>query len=983
MRVRSGYSFKTSFGHLKQVKARLEEIGWPVQPISDRASTFAFNNWSKLVETPIYGAEVACTPNSVTDIPRTGHRDYWTFFAKNKIIDINRVVGNATNNANKSEPALLYREALISPDVIKIMGEGTQLEEIDFQTKELLITDKQIKNDPDLYIALSPAMPRALYRIAKKRKVRFIACSDNYYPNADDAISYRIALGRRSSTQSYPTHILSDDEWLEACSFADPKDLKAAIKNRNAAFKQCHAKLEKATLVTPERKASLRKMCEVGAKRLGVNLKNKEYAARLTRELKLIEEKKFEDYFYIIADIVDWSKDRMLVGPARGSSCGSLVCYLLGITTVDPIAFDLIFERFIDINRNDLPDIDIDFSESERHLAFDYVEQKYGSLRTARLGTVGKFRPRSALNAAGAALKIEPHRIEKVLESLLVRQAGDERALHTLEDTLTETDVGQEFAKDYPEAMKAAPLEGHPTNASQHAAGIIITEKEIENYVAVDRRTKAAMCDKRDAEDLGMLKIDMLGLTQLSVFERALELIGVASRHNLNYPLKMNDGRRFIDYFNDIPLDDQAAFDIVNRREFSGVFQFNGSALQGIASAVHCNHIEDFIAITALGRPGPMDAGGTEEWMNRRSGKSPVTYWHPVFEPYLNKTSGVIVYQEQVMHIVREVGDMSWDEVTQIRKAMSKSLGREYFAKYGERWKAGAIKKGVPVEVADDVWLKLCANGSYAFNRSHAAAYGIMSYWSAWLKAHYKVQFAAATLDAESDPMRQLLLLRELETEGIKYVPVDTQYSTDRWNINDQGVLVGPLTAIKGIGPAAVQEIIDHRKEGKALKPGTAKKLGGSRTPIDSLYPISDAIHRLAPDLTERNIHTTPTPIIQIKPNGFSNETHLAIGVVTRVAPKDKNEPRTVAQRGGKVWSGQSKELNIWLRDDSGEVLCKIGYRNFISLNGKEWAERIRAGKTILAVKGDLIKGIPILFVNAIRYIGEMDDETEKLEAAE
>ena len=965
MRIRSGYSFRTAFGTIENVASRLKEIGWPRQPITDRNSCFAFNRWSKIVPQPIYGVELAVV-RQLNEKKQTP--DWWTFLATKELKSINSLVSLATWQSER-EPELNYKQAIQAKDVIKIAGEHSQI--------------SQFKPRKDLYIALSPATSKGFYNEAKKKGFQFIAVSDNYYPRAEDKETYRLALGKRSTTQTYPLWILSDEEWKEAIQVATPAEKQKALTNRNKVFAICIAKLQKASLVIPEHPATLRQMCERGAKKLNVNLKNKIYNERLSHELKLIHDKKFEDYFYIIADIVSWAKERMIVGPARGSSCGSLVCYLLGITTVDPIEYGLIFERFVDINRNDLPDIDIDFSDNLRKLVFDYVEEKYGSERTARLGTVGMFRPRSALAAAGKSLAIPAWKIDKVLDALIFRSSGDSRALFTLEDTLKETGPGTEFLKEFPEALAAAPLEGHPTNASQHAAGVIITQEPIVTYVAVDGRTNSAMCDKKDAEDLGMLKIDMLGLTQLSVFERTLELIGVVNRDERTNIAHLKDGGQLGDYFKRLPLDDPSALNVLNNHQWSGIFQFNGPALQSIAKLIHTDNIEDIISMTALARPGPMASGGTNHWTRRKNGSEEVTFAHEVFRPYTEVTLGVVTFQEQVMQIGREVGGLSWDDVTQLPRAMSRSLGKEFFDKYGDRWKAGAIKKGVPNAVAEKYWDDLCSYGSWAFNRSHAVAYGLVSYYCCWLKAHYPSEFAAATLDSEKDPNRQLLLLRELHNEGIDYIPVDINRSTDRWTIDKKGRLLGPLTMIKGIGSVATIEIMNSRNNGKSLRKGLITKLSNPRTPIDSIYPVTDAVKRLAgderPNITISDVDLSPfrirsqaTLALEVKPvNRYY--TVVVIGVLTRLTPRDENETINIVKRGGRVMTGPTRTLNFWIRDDTDEVFCKIGRFDFHNLDAKKFMDTSRVGKTLVAVKGDVPPDFRMLRVKNFRILGEID----------
>ena len=945
MRIRTGYSFRLAFGHLKEVAARLDEIGWDRQPISDRCSTYSFNRWSKTVKNPIYGVELAVVPDMKDERPSP---DYWSFFAIDNLRDLNVLVGLATEKGDqKKEPRLYIPEALKAKGVVKIAGNRVPLDKIN------------LKGVKDFYIALSPSMPIGLYRAAKKAKLSFIASGDNVYTNEVDLEIYRIGLWRHASTQTYPQHILSDAEWRAALPWVDPADIKAALANRAKVFKQCKAKLEKASIFKPERKQSLMKMCEEGAKKKGIDLKNKVYRDRLDRELKMIKEKDFEDYFYIITDIVAWAKKRMIVGPARGSSCGSLACYLLDITAVDPIPYNLIFERFIDITRADLPDIDIDFSDARRYMVFDYVEKKYGREHVARLGTVGTFQPKSALNAGAMALRVPKWKVDKVSESIIVRSSGDSRALQQLEDTLNDTEAGRELREEYPQILAAGRLEGHPQNSSQHAAGIVITSQPIENYVAVDNRTFAAMCDKKDAEDLNLLKIDALGLTQLSVFERTIELAG----------------EDYHGYLEKIPLNDQAAFDILNNRMYSGIFQFNGMALQSISKEIVCDSLEDIIAMTALARPGPMASGGTRAWIGRRRGDHKLELPHPIFEPYLKDTLGVVAYQEQVLQIGRNVGDLSWEDVTALRKAMSKSLGKEFFDRYGDRWKANAVKKGVPAQVCEKFWDDLCSYGSWAFNRAHAVAYGLVSYYCCWLKAHYPLEFAAATLDAESITDRQMNILRELHNEGVSYIPVDANHSDLRWAIKrvegEPECLVGPLTMIKGVGPATANDIIEARekKDKKALAK-FEKKLNNAKTPIDSIFPVTDAVAKLWPDLTAANIYTEPTPIRNVQ-CGVNGDV-VIIAVAAKVAPKDENEAVNVAKRGYKLSRGPTQSLNLFMKDDTDEIFCKINRYDYENI-GKDVYENARVGRSLYAIKGNCPPDFRMIRVKAIKYLGEID----------
>jgi DNA polymerase III alpha subunit len=549
--VRTGYSFRVAVGHLDDVIARLQAIGSTTGPIADRMSTFGYTRWTKACKKaglrPIYGVELAV----VTEVGKTD-TDHWTFLAKDDIADLHDLIFLATSNSGR-EPALILHQALSASGVIKIAGPRAPL--------ELMKADTD-----DLYMGLNPSVPKGLVTAAREGGFRFIRNNCNYYPTEEQKEFFRITMTKFSpkgtfggDTQTYPMHILDDKEWNASCEWLASKEERyMAMNNWEVVEASCKAVLKKATLLIPEKEKTLREMCVDGAKKLKVSLSNPVYKQRLDKELALIEEKKFEDYFYIIADMVGWAKKRMICGPARGSSCGSLVCYLIGITAIDPIPDDLLFERFIDTTRSDLPDIDLDFSDKRRQQVFDYVEKKYGTDRVARLGTVGLYKPRSALHQAGLALRIPRWTIEKVLDNIIERSSGDSRALQQLEDTLKDTESGRKLLHDYPEVAIAGRMEGHPNVASQHAAGVLITEEPVTNYVAVDARTKAAMCDKKDAEELNLLKIDALGLTQLSVFERTLELMG-----------EFGDGKARSGWLEKLPLDDQSRI----RRSDQGPFR--------------------------------------------------------------------------------------------------------------------------------------------------------------------------------------------------------------------------------------------------------------------------------------------------------------------------------------------------------------------------------------------------------------------------
>jgi DNA polymerase III alpha subunit len=948
--IRTGYSFRLAVGHTQTVVDRLAELSWPAAPICDRDNTFGFVTWTKICKAanlrPVYGVEIAVSDNWAEKKSKDGSRqgpriDHWSFLAKSDLAKLNDLVRLASGHAHR-HPILSYDEAMSAPGLIKIAGEHCDQSLIDYDLE-------------DVYQAVTPATPVALIRAAKDRGAVLVGLSRNVFPREADLEFYRVMLGRYlASTQTYHQHIVSDEE-LRGCQRLVSVDWDAAIAKREAILAECTASLRTAELLKYHSDVSLRDLCVRGAASLGVDLNDAVYAERLDRELSMISEKRFEDYFFIIADLVAWAKPRMVVGPARGSSCGSLVCYLLGITAIDPLPHDLIFERFIDITRADLPDIDLDFSDKHRDEVMAYAEQKYGD-RVARLASVAIFQARSTLARVGTALNIPTWQVNKVAETAFKRMMGDSRKSSTIADTLAETEAGKALISEFPEALIAAKFDGHPDHSGIHAAGLVVTDKPVTTYVAVDMKTKTAMCNKYDAESLNLLKIDVLGLTQLSIFERTLELIG-------QNPVS--------GWLEKIPTDDPAAFEVLNKHRYCGVFQFTGNAMRGLARQIQFDSLDDIVAATALVRPGPLSSGGTSMWVERRSGRAATTYPHPLLKEYLEETLGVPVYQEQILRIGREVGDLSWADVTALRKAMSKSLGKEYFDQFGERWKANAILKGLPAEVASKFWDEMCQFGAWAFNKAHSVSYAYVSYWCAYLKAHYPLQFAAATLDAETKPERQIELLRELAEEGMGYVAVDPCRSTDRWEPGDDGSLVGPLTNIKGIGPAKFGVIMDARAGKRPMPTGLAKLMEDPKTPIDSLYPIRDWIAKKFPDGLETvNIFTTPTQVIDCQPGVAGAQ--VIIVTPTRLVPKDENEPVKVARRGGKVLTGPIKALNMFVRDDSDEMFAKIGRFKFEEY-GREVQEEGKPGKVIYALKGVVPETFRMLDVYRVKKLGYME----------
>ncbi len=418
------------------------------------------------------------------------------------------------------------------------------------------------------------------------------------------------------------------------------------------------------------------------------------------------------------------------------------------------------------------------------------------------------------------------------------------------------------------------------------------------------------MVDKDDAETIDLLKIDVLGLRTLRVIEDCLGQVGWSNEDLLAYR-----------------LDDQAVFDVFNNKRFSGIFQFEGQTLQGLCGQMVIEGFEDIVSLTALARPAPLESGGSLEFVKRRTGKSQVIHLHSTTEPITKLTQGIIVYQEQIMRICREVGQMSWPDVSKVRKVMAKSLGNEALAKFEGMFTEGAIKNGLTKEEAGFIWNQINKAGGYAFNRSHSVAYGLVSYWCALLKAKFPLEFAVACLKNPKDDEQMVPILRELDKEGFKYKAFDKEKSQLNWSVQD-GVLVGGLIGIKGVGEKMANAILDKRKNGEELTKGQFNKINNPVTPYDTIYEAHDKFGHIYQNPADYNVASKLTPISEITDD--STGEFVFIAKVIEINQKDLNSADNLKRRNGQKKMGQTAYLSIKVVDDSGEIFCGVNNVNFV-----------------------------------------------------
>jgi DNA-directed DNA polymerase III PolC len=889
LKNRTEYSFGCAYGKIENVLAANHGSA---AAICDRKGTWGHVAWQKLCKRngvkPIFGVELAWVDDANLR-EKQGVR-YVSFLAKNNdgLREIYELVSIATEK--------FYYFPRIDFSIVKNVSDNVFiiLSNLD-ETKEF----KSLAKRHNVYYGMSPSTTPNDIELISKLKIAVVAVSDNYYPKPSDRNAYEIVAGRNKELRSSPMHILSEDEWKLYC------DNHHAIATTYRIAEECNAELPKAEIVEPVKEKSLRQTCIDAAPARNIDLTNKVYMDRLDRELALIAEKNFEDYFYVVSDLCLYAKQYMLVGPARGSSCGSLVCYLLSITEIDPIPYDLLFERFIDINRKDLPDIDIDFPDNKRDMIFSYLQQKYGANCVARLGTVSRYQAKVTITDVARELKIPLWEINELKNAIVNRSTGDARAKMCIKDTFDSLEIARKILDKYPELRVSEEIEAHARHTGVHAAGIIITKNPVSWYCSVDAQTGAAQIDKYDAEELNLLKIDVLGLTTLAVIDDTLAQVNWDLKTLLNYR-----------------LDDKSAFEVMNQRRPAGIFQFEGFSIQSLCRQLVIDNIEDVISLTSLGRPGPLFSGGASEFLKRRN-KEHETEHLPLCENITKLTYGIVIYQEQVMQIAREVGELTWEDVSSLRKAMSKSLGKEFFDSFFERFKVGALKNGLTMEQAQTIWDNINTMGSWAFNRSHAVAYGIISYWCMLLKAKFPLEYGAACLrNGDIDPSKSVKILRELEQAGYKYKKYDKELSQVNWSVQN-GMLVGGLIGIKGIAEKTANDILKKRAEGKPLTKRQNELLEHGVTPYDSIFECEDRWGHIIKDPSKYNIVTPLTKLEEI--------THESIGEFCFIAKiteknlRDRNELLNLEKHGGvRVEDGKNLFLSLTVEDDTSQMICGV-----------------------------------------------------------
>ncbi|MGL4936667.1 DNA polymerase III subunit alpha [Shewanella sp.] len=540
--------------------------------------------------------------------------------------------------------------------------------------------------------------------------------------------------------------------------------------------------------------------------------KRAEYDERLDIELKVINQMGFPGYFLIVMEFIQWGKDNGIpVGPGRGSGAGSLVAYALKITDLDPLEFDLLFERFLNPERVSMPDFDVDFCMDRRDEVIDHVAELYGREAVSQIITFGTMAAKAVIRDVGRVLG-HPYGFVDRISKLIPPEPGMTLAkAFEVEPALQESYDADEDVKDLIDMCRK--LEGVTRNAGKHAGGVVIAPTKITDfaplYCDAEGKNPVTQFDKNDVETAGLVKFDFLGLRTLTIVDWALEMINKVEVKHGRPPVRIEA----------IPLDDPASFRLLQRYETTAVFQLESRGMKDLIKRLQPDCFEDMIALVALFRPGPLQSGMVDNFIERKHGREEVSYpdsqyQHESLKELLSPTYGIILYQEQVMQIAQVLSGYTLGGADMLRRAMGKKKPEE-MAKQRSIFKEGAIKNGVDGELSMKIFDLVEKFAGYGFNKSHSAAYALVSYQTLWLKTHYPSQFMAAVMSADMDNTDKIVtLVDECERMGLTLIPPDVNKGLFKFTVDDDLRIVYGIGAIKGVGEGPVESILEARKDG-------------------------------------------------------------------------------------------------------------------------------------------------------------------------
>ena len=840
LHVHTEFSLLDGSNKIKEYVSRVKELGMNSAAITDHGVMYGvidfYREAKKQGINPILGCEVYVAPNSRFDREITGGEDRYyhlVLLAENEegYANLTKIVSKGFVEGYYYKPrvdkellrkyhkGIIALSACLAGEVARFLTKGLYEE-----AKKTALEYQEIFGEGNFFLELQDhgipeqgLVNQQLIKMSEETGIELVATNDIHYTYAEDAKPHDILLciqtGKKLADENRMRYdggqyyVKSEEEMQRLFPYA-----KQALENTQKIADRCHVEIEFGVTKLPKYDVPegytsweyLQKLCYEGLeKRYGDP--SEELKDRLSYELETIHQMGYVDYFLIVWDFIKYAKDHgIAVGPGRGSAAGSIVSYCLEITTIDPIRYQLLFERFLNPERVSMPDIDVDFCYERRQEVIDYVTRKYGKDCVAQIVTFGTLAARGVIRDVGRVMDL-PYAYVDSISKMIPQELGItiDKALKMNPDLKKLYDTDETVTNLIDMAKR---LEGLPRHCSMHAAGVVICQKPVDEYVPLSRAADGTITTQfimTTLEELGLLKMDFLGLRTLTVIQNAV-LLARKKQPELN--------------MNQIDYNDQKVLDYIGTGKTDGVFQLESAGMKGFMKELKPHNLEDVIAGISLYRPGPMDF--IPQYIRGKNDSSSITYDCPQLEPILAPTYGCIVYQEQVMQIVRDLAGYSLGRSDLLRRAMSKKKAavmekeRKIFI-YGdeETGVPGCIKNGIDEQTANKIYDEMIDFAKYAFNKSHAAAYAVVSYQTAWLKYYFPVEYMAALMTSVIDnPSKVSEYIYACRQMNIKILPPDINKGEANFSVDGGDIRYG-LAAIKSIGRPVIKAIVEDREE--------------------------------------------------------------------------------------------------------------------------------------------------------------------------